>query len=65
MFYTVLFLLACYNLYKSVKRFVKENIIAKDDEIAEIPKAAYISLGAMVLFYLMVLAICVVPSILF
>lgn len=65
MFYTVLFLLACYNLYKSVKSFVKENVIAKDGEIAEIPRAAYISLGATVLFYLMVLAICVVPSILF
>lgn len=65
MFYTVLFLLACYNLYKSVKSFVKENIIAKGGEIAEIPRAAYLSLGATVLFYLMVLAICVVPSILF
>ena len=65
MFYTVLFLLACYNLYKSVKSFIKENVVVKDGVIAEIPKTAYISLGTTLLFYLMVLAVSVLPAILF
>lgn len=65
MFYKVLFLLTCYNLYRSVRGFVHENAVVKDGGYAEIPTRAYISAGMTVLFYVMVLAICLIPSILF
>ena len=65
MFYKVLFLLTCYNLYRSVRSFVKENIIMQDELSAEISTGAYVSLGMTVLFYVMVLAICCIPSMLF
>lgn len=65
MFYKVLFLLACYNLYRSVRNFVRENAVVKDGEFAEISTGAYIAAGMTVLFYVMVLAICFIPSILF
>ena len=65
MFYKVLFLLACYNLYRSGKSFVKENVIVKDGKQAEISAGAFVSFGMTVLFYVMVLAICFVPSVLF
>ena len=65
MFYKVLFLLTCYNLYRSVRSFVKENIIMQDELSAEISTGAYVSLGMTVLFYMMVLAICCIPSMLF
>lgn len=29
MFYTILFILACFNLFKSVKSFIKENVVIK------------------------------------
>ena len=65
MFYKVLFLLICYNLYRSVRSFVRENAVVKDGKCAEISTGAYISAGMTVLFYVMVLAICLIPSILF
>lgn len=65
MFYKVLFLLACYNLYRSGKNFVKENVIVKDEKQAEISAGAFVSFGMTVLFYVMVLTICFIPSILF
>lgn len=65
MFYKVLFLLTCYNLYRSVRSFVRESAVVKDGEFAEISTGAYISAGMTVLFYVMVLAICLIPSILF
>ncbi len=65
MFYKVLFLLTCYNLYRSVRSFVRENAVVKNGEYAEISTGAYISAGMTVLFYVMVLAICLIPSILF
>lgn len=65
MFYKVLFLLTCYNLYRSVRSFVRENAVVKDGASAEISTGAYVSLGMTVLFYVMVLAICFIPSILF
>lgn len=45
MFYTILFLLACYNLYTNVKSFIKEHVVVENGAIAEIPKKAYISIG--------------------
>lgn len=65
MFYKVLFLLTCYNLYRSSKSFVKENVIVKDGKQAEISAGAFASFGMSVMFYVMVLAICFVPSVLF
>lgn len=65
MFYKGLLLLACYNLYKSVKSFINENLITKDGGPIRIPKGTYISISATVLFYLMVLAVCLVPTMLF
>lgn len=65
MFYKVLFLLTCCELIRRVRRFVKENVEIKDGNQAEIPTGAFISIGMSVLFYVMVLAICFIPSILF
>lgn len=65
MFYKVLFLLTLYNLYRSVRSFVRENAVVKDGKVAEISTGAYVSAGMTVMFYIMVLAICCVPSILF
>ena len=42
MFYTILFVLACYNLYTNVKSFIKEHVVVENGAIAEIPKKAYI-----------------------
>ena len=65
MFYKVLFLLTCYNFYRSAKSFVKENAAVKNGELAGISMGAFVSLGMTALFYVMVLALCVIPSILF
>lgn len=65
MFYTILFLLACYNLYTNVKSFIKEHVVVENGAIAEIPKKAYISIGVTVIFHVMVAAVCILPSILF
>ena len=65
MFYKVLFLLTCYNLYISLRSFVKENAVVKEGGNAEISTGAYVSLGMTIMFYVMVLAICFIPSILF
>lgn len=56
---------ATYNLYRSVRSFVRENAVVKDGKCTEISTGAYISAGMTVLFYVMVLAICLIPSILF
>ena len=64
MFYKVLFLLACYNLYRSGKSFVKENVIVKDGKQAEISTGAYISFGISALFHVMVLAVSLLPTLL-
>lgn len=65
MFYNVLFLLTCYNLYKSIRSFVKENTQIENGTVAEITTGAFISLGITMMFYVMVLAICFIPSLLF
>lgn len=65
MFYKVLFLLTCYNLYRNGKSFVKENVVVKDGKQAEISTGAFVSFGMTILFYVMVLAICFIPSLLF
>lgn len=65
MFYKVLFLLACYNLFKAGKSFVKENVVVRSGRSAEISTGAFVSFGMTVMFYVMVLAICFMPSILF
>lgn len=65
MFYKILFILTCYNLYRSTKSFLKEKTIVKDGKQAEISAGAFISFGITILFYVMVLAICFMPSILF
>lgn len=65
MFYKILFLLTCYNLYRNGKSFVKENVVVKDGEQAEISTGAFVSFGMTILFYVMVLAICFIPSLLF
>ncbi len=65
MFYKILFLLTCYNLYRNTKSFLKENAIIKDGKQAEISAGVFFSFGITVLFHVMVLAICLMPSILF
>ena len=65
MFYKVLFLLACCELIRRIRSFVRENVEIKDGNQAEISAGAFISIGMSILFYVMVLAICVIPPILF
>lgn len=65
MFYTILLILACSELIRRVRTFVKENAVVKDGKLAEISVGAFMSLGMSVLFYVMVLAICFLPSMLF
>lgn len=65
MFYTVLLILTCCELIRRVRTFVKENAVVKDGKPAEISTGAFVSLGMSVLFYVMVLAICFFPSMLF
>ena len=64
MFYTILLLLACYNLYTNVKSFIKEHIVSGNGVVVEMPKKAYISIGITAIFYVMVVAVCILPSIL-
>lgn len=64
MFYKILFLLALFNLFKAGKGFIRENIVVKDGKQAEISTGAYVSFGMTAMFYVMVLAICFIPSIL-
>lgn len=64
MFYTILLLLACYNLYTNVKSFIKEHVVSENDVVAEMPKKAYISIGITAIFHVMVVAVCILPSIL-
>lgn len=45
MFYKVLFLLTCVQLYKELKNFVKYNVVVKDGKCAEISTGAYVSAG--------------------
>ena len=64
MFYKVLFILTCVQLYKELKNFVKCNVVVTDGECAEISTRAYVSAGITALFYVMILAICMIPSLL-
>lgn len=64
MYFKVLFILACVQLIKEIKGFVKNNIVVKDGQFAEIGIGAYISVGLAVLFYVMIMAICMMPSLL-
>ena len=65
MFYKLLFLLACYNLYQSGTSFIRANIVIDNGKCAEIATKTYVAAGATILFYVMVMAICILPSILF
>ena len=65
MFYKILFLLTLFNIIKSGMSFIKENVITVDGKVLEIPMGKYISLGMTMLFYIMVMAICCLPSMLF
>ena len=64
MFYNVLFLLTCVQLYKELKNFVKYSVVAKEGNNAEISTGAYVSAGMTALFYIMIMAICMMPSLL-
>ena len=64
MYFKVLFILACVQLIKEIKGFVKNNIVVKDGQFAEISMGTYISVGLAVLFYVMIMAICMMPSLL-
>ena len=65
MFYIILFFLTLYNFWLSIKNFIKENMIVKDGKCAEIPNSVFLSLGLIAIFHIMVLAICLIPAILF
>lgn len=62
MFYKILFLLTLFNLVKAGKSFIKENVVIKDGKQAEISTGAYISFGISAMFHIMVLAVCMLPS---
>lgn len=64
MFYTVLFLLTLFNFVKAGKSFIKENVVIKDGKKAEISKDSYLSFGITALFHVMVLSVCMLPSLL-
>lgn len=63
MFYKILFLLTLFNLIKTGKSFIQNNVIMIDGR-AEVPMGAYVSLGLSALFYIMVMALCFIPSLL-
>ena len=62
MFYKVLFLLTLFNMVKLGKSFIKENVIIKDGKQAEISTGAYLSFGISAMFHIMVLAVCMLPT---
>lgn len=64
MFYKVLFLLTLFNFYKEGKSFIKENIVIVDGKQAEISRSAYVSFGISALFHVMVLAVSLLPTLL-
>lgn len=64
MFYKVLFILACVELVKRVRSFINESIVVNNDS-TELRTGAFVSIGLSVLFYIMVLAICFMPSMIF
>lgn len=64
MFFKVLFLLACIQLIKEVKSFVRNDVFINDGQCTEISTGAYISAGLTAMFYIMILAICMMPSLL-
>ena len=63
MFYKILFILTLFNLIKTGKNFIQSNVIMIDGK-AEVSTRAYISMGVSMLFYVMVIALCFIPSIL-
>ena len=63
-FYKVLFLLTCIQLVKEVKNFVKNNVVVVDSQCKQIPMGTYILSGLTLLFYIMVLSLCMIPSLL-
>ena len=63
-FYKVLFLLTCIQLVKEVKSFVKNNVVVVDGQCKQIPTGTYILSGLTLLFYIMVLSLCMIPSLL-
>ncbi len=64
MFYKVLFILACVELVKRVRSFIYESIVVNNGS-AELSPGTFVSIGLSVLFYIMVLAICFMPSMIF
>ncbi len=65
MFYKLLFLLSIYSLYRNLRSFIRESVVTKDDKIALASASDYIPAVLILVFHLMVMAICSVPSILF
>ena len=63
MFYKILFILTLFNLIKTGKNFIQSNVIMIDGK-AEVSTRAYISMGVSMLFYVMVMALCFIPSLL-
>lgn len=63
MFYKILFILTLFNLIKTGKNFIQSNVIMIDGK-AEVSTQAYISMGVSMLFYVMVIALCFIPSLL-
>lgn len=63
-FYKVLFLLTCVQLFKEIKSFVKNNVVIVDGQCQPISTGTYILSGIALLFYIMVLSLCMIPSLL-
>ena len=64
MFFRLLFILACIRLYKDIKSFVESGVVAEISKGTEVSKTTYVSIVLTILFYVMVMAICIIPSLL-
>ena len=64
MFFRLLFILACIRLYKDIKSFVESGVVAEISKGTEVSKTTYVSIVITILFYVMVMAICIIPSLL-
>ena len=54
-----------YSLYNNVKDFIRENAVLINSKGGEISMGVYVDAAITVIFHVMVMAHCIVPSVLF
>ena len=64
MFYKLLFILAIYHLFKSVKDLLNRESECEKGEKVKMPAGKCVSVTASILFSIMVLFVCFTPTIL-